>query len=197
MSQSSNDVFPTAMHIAAARESTASCCRRSSALRDALARKAKEFADDRQDRPHPPAGRDAAHARPGILRLRRAARARHRAHVRAALPQLCELALGGTAVGTGLNAPPSSPRVAGRVASSRAAVRHGAEQVRGAGLARRAGVRARRAEDARRVAVQDRQRHPLLALGPALRARRAQHCPRTSRAARSCRARSTRRSARR
>jgi fumarate hydratase class II len=28
-----------------------------------------------------------------------------RAHVRAALPHLCELALGGTAVGTGLNAP--------------------------------------------------------------------------------------------
>jgi fumarate hydratase class II len=27
------------------------------------------------------------------------------AHVRAALPHLCELALGGTAVGTGLNAP--------------------------------------------------------------------------------------------
>jgi len=29
------------------------------------------------------------------------------AHVRAALPHLCELALGGTAVGTGLNAPPA------------------------------------------------------------------------------------------
>ena len=28
----------------------------------------------RQDRPHPPAGRDAAHPRPGVLRLRRAAR---------------------------------------------------------------------------------------------------------------------------
>ena len=34
----------------------------------------------RQDRPHASAGRDAAHARPGILRLRRAGRARHRPH---------------------------------------------------------------------------------------------------------------------
>ena len=37
----------------------------------------------RQDRPHPSAGRDAAHARPGILRLCRAGRARHPARARA------------------------------------------------------------------------------------------------------------------
>ena len=38
-------------------------------------------------------------------------------HVRAALPHLCELALGGTAVGTGLNAPPGfAERVAAELA---------------------------------------------------------------------------------
>src|SRR6185369_13638836 len=40
------------------------------------------------------------------------------AHVRAALPHLCELALGGTAVGTGLNAP---AEFGGRVAAELAA----------------------------------------------------------------------------
>ena len=74
-------------------------------LRDTLAAKATQFDGHRQDRPHAPAGRDAAHARPGVLRLRRAARARAIAHIDGALPHLCELALGGTAVGTGLNAP--------------------------------------------------------------------------------------------
>src|SRR5262249_28771876 len=39
------------------------------------------------------------------------------AHVRSALPHLCELALGGTAVGTGLNAHPEfGPRVAAELA---------------------------------------------------------------------------------
>jgi fumarate hydratase class II len=58
----------------------------------------------REDRPHPPAGRHAAHLGQEFsgyvaqLDARRSARARR-------LPHLCELALGGTAVGTGLNAP--------------------------------------------------------------------------------------------
>ena len=54
----------------------------------------------------------------------------------------------------------------------RPAVRQRAQQVRGAGLARRAGVRPRRAECARRRSVQDRQRHPLARLRPALGLRR-------------------------
>ena len=54
------------------------------ALRDTLAQKAAAFADDRQDRPHPPAGRDAADARPGDLGLGRAARPRHGARPRCA-----------------------------------------------------------------------------------------------------------------
>src|SRR4029077_99236 len=45
MSQSSNDTFPTAMHIAAGEEGTHDLIPSVRKLRDALARKAKEFAD--------------------------------------------------------------------------------------------------------------------------------------------------------
>ena len=45
MSQSSNDTFPTAMHIAAAEEVTRDLIPSVRKLRDALARKAKDFAD--------------------------------------------------------------------------------------------------------------------------------------------------------
>src|SRR5439155_13834850 len=44
MSQSSNDTFPTAMHIAAAEEVVHRLVPSVTALRDALAQKAKEFA---------------------------------------------------------------------------------------------------------------------------------------------------------
>ena len=55
---------------------------------------------------------------------------------------LYELALGGTAVGTGLNAPPGSrERRRQDRRADRPAVRDRAEQVRGAGLARRDGAR--------------------------------------------------------
>ena len=78
MSQSSNDSFPTAMHIAAASRITADLV---PALERAAARAAQEgegVRQDRQDRPHAHPGRDAADARPGIFRLRRAGRKRHR-----------------------------------------------------------------------------------------------------------------------
>ena len=55
---------------------------------------------------------------------------------------LMELAIGGTAVGTGLNAPPGfSVKIAGEDRrADRAALRHRAQQVRGPGLARRHGA---------------------------------------------------------
>ena len=82
MSQSSNDVFPTAMHIAAASEIAHLLDPALAHLHEALAAQDEGVRQDREDRPHPHAGRDAAHARPGILRLCRAgeARARARAH---------------------------------------------------------------------------------------------------------------------
>ena len=80
MSQSSNDSFPTAMHIAAAREiAQPTSIPALEQLQRALGEKAKAFANIvKIGRTHT-AGRDAADARPGILRLRRAGRERHRA----------------------------------------------------------------------------------------------------------------------
>ena len=77
MSQSSNDCFPTAMHIAAAEEIARLLDPALAHLQDALQHKSQGVRAHRQDRPHPHPGRDAAHARPGILRLRRAGRKRH------------------------------------------------------------------------------------------------------------------------
>lgn len=105
MSQSSNDTFPTAMHIAAAEELIHRLIPSVSALRDVFAAKSKEFADIvKIGRTHlmdavpltlgQEFGGYVAQLDYGI------------AAVKAALPMLYELALGGTAVGTGLNAHP-------------------------------------------------------------------------------------------
>ena len=78
-SQSSNDVFPSAVHLAAARGGH----RRSDpGGREARARAAQEAARVRARReggPDAPHGRDAGHARPGVRRVRHAGRGRDRA----------------------------------------------------------------------------------------------------------------------
>ena len=133
------------------RRSHSSCCRRSRICTRRSTQKAQAFAEHRQDRPHPPAGRDPAHARPGILRLCGAGRSSASRTCAAALRDLYPLAQGGTAVGTGLNAHPGfaeAVRDADRGAH-RPAVRQRAEQVRGARRARRDGLRARRAQHRR------------------------------------------------
>ena len=81
------------------------CCRRCTRSTARLAAQAEALGPDRQDRPHPFAGRDAADARPGIFRLRLRRSRSGIARVEAVLPRLYQLAQGGTAVGTGLNAP--------------------------------------------------------------------------------------------
>ena len=105
MSQSSNDTFPTAMHIAAARQLNEALLPSVRAVRDALAAKAEAFA--------------------GIVKIGRthlmdavpltlgqefsgyvAQLDADLARLEASLPDLYELALGGTAVGTGLNTLP-------------------------------------------------------------------------------------------
>ena len=104
-SQSSNDVFPAVMHIATrggARPRAAA--RGRAAARDAR-RQGARIRRRRDARPHASAGRHAGHAGPGDLRLGRAARRRACAIVRDAREGLYPLALGGTAVGTGINAP--------------------------------------------------------------------------------------------
>jgi fumarate hydratase class II len=116
MSQSSNDTFPTAMHIAAALQITEALLPSVRALREALATKADAFA--------------------GIVKIGRthlmdavpltlgqefsgyvAQLDADLARIEGALPDLYELALGGTAVGTGLNTHPEfGARAARRIA---------------------------------------------------------------------------------
>ena len=131
MSQSSNDTFPTAMHIAAAEEIVYRLLPSVPPLRDALAGAGDRIRGHHQDRSHPPHGRRAPDARTGILWLRGAADADIE-RIEQTLPGLYEFAAGGTAVGTGLNTHPEfGDRVATQIADMTGlAVRHCAEQVR-------------------------------------------------------------------
>jgi fumarate hydratase class II len=104
MSQSSNDTFPTAMHVAAVEAIERALIPTVHRLRDALAAKAEEFRDVvKIGRTHL---MDAVPLTLGqefsgwVAQLDA-----DLGRLRAVLPDLCELALGGTAVGTGLNAP--------------------------------------------------------------------------------------------
>jgi fumarate hydratase class II len=103
-SQSSNDVFPTAMHVAAVEAITHRLLPAMAKLRATLAAKVQDFAGIvKIGRTHL---QDATPLTLGQEFSGYVAQLAHgEAHVRAALPHLCELALGGTAVGTGLNAP--------------------------------------------------------------------------------------------
>ncbi|HOB65289.1 class II fumarate hydratase [Ottowia sp.] len=103
-SQSSNDVFPTAMHVAAVQALVNRLLPALQKLRATLAAKSRDFAGvvkigrtHLQDATPLTLGQEFSGY---VAQLDHAER-----HVRDALPHLCELALGGTAVGTGLNAP--------------------------------------------------------------------------------------------
>ena len=111
--QSSNDVFPTAMHIAAAQALVNRLIPGIQKLRDTLNRKAQAFeAIVKIGRTHL---QDATPLTLGQEFSGYVSQLDHGlAHVEAALPHLYELALGGTAVGTGLNA---HPEFAARVAN--------------------------------------------------------------------------------
>jgi fumarate hydratase class II len=102
MSQSSNDTFPTAMHIAAAEEVTDTLIPAVRKLRDALARKAKDFdgivkigRTHLMDAVPLTLGQEfSGYVAQLDYDLKR---------IEAAMPDVLELAIGGTAVGTGLN----------------------------------------------------------------------------------------------
>jgi len=103
-SQSSNDVFPTAMHVAAVDAITHRLLPAIGKLRGTLAQKAQAFElivkigrTHLQDATPLTLGQEFSGY---VAQLEQGEK-----HLRAALPHLCELALGGTAVGTGLNAP--------------------------------------------------------------------------------------------
>ncbi|NHC36641.1 class II fumarate hydratase [Scytonema millei VB511283] len=113
MSQSSNDTFPTAMHIAAAEEIYHRLLPMVKKLRHALAAKAEEFQEIvKIGRTH------LMDAVPLTLEQEFsgyiAQLEKDLIRIQAALPDLYELAIGGTAVGTGLN---THPEFADRVAA--------------------------------------------------------------------------------
>lgn len=104
-SQSSNDTFPTAMHIAAVDKIENYLLPRIKLLRDTLDQKSKDFSDivkigrtHLQDATPLTLGQEMSG---WVAQLDRATAA-----IEATLGQLRELALGGTAVGTGLNTHP-------------------------------------------------------------------------------------------
>src|SRR5207344_3221242 len=103
--QSSNDVFPTAMSVAAVQALHDRLVPALRNLRDTLAAKAKAFEDIvKIGRTHL---QDATPLTLGQEISGWVSQLEHGiAHVQASLTHLCELALGGTAVGTGLNAHP-------------------------------------------------------------------------------------------
>jgi len=117
MSQSSNDTFPTAMHIAAVEELVHALLPSVRSLRDALAAKVADFADivkigrtHLMDAVPLTLGQEfsgyVAQLDADLTRLD------------ACLPDLFELALGGTAVGTGLNTHPEfGDRAAAHIAA--------------------------------------------------------------------------------
>ncbi len=102
--QSSNDVFPTAMSVAAVEAVVRHVLPELQALRDVLADKARQFQDIvKIGRTHL---QDATPLTLGQEFSGYVAQLDHaRRHLEHTLPHLYELALGGTAVGTGLNAP--------------------------------------------------------------------------------------------
>jgi fumarate hydratase class II len=103
--QSSNDIFPTAMHVAAVRALHDRLVPALRKLRDTLAEKSRQFEDIvKVGRTHL---QDATPLTLGQEFSGYVSQLEHGiAHVQNALTHLCELALGGTAVGTGLNAHP-------------------------------------------------------------------------------------------
>ena len=104
-SQSSNDVFPSSIHIAAVQAITAELLPALDQLCASLEAKRDEFVDVvKSGRTHL---MDATPITLGQEFSGYAAQVRHGiARIRAAVPRLAELPLGGTAVGTGINTPP-------------------------------------------------------------------------------------------
>lgn len=117
-SQSSNDVFPTAMSLAACKALTAEVFPELEGLHSALLAKAGAYQDlVKVGRTHL---QDATPLTVGQEVSAWASQLLHgMTHLRTTLAHLYELALGATAVGTGLNAPPGyGERVAERLASA-------------------------------------------------------------------------------
>ena len=173
MSQSSNDSFPTAMHIAAATRIIADLIPALSELHRALRKKEKAFArivkigrTHTQDATPLTLGQEfsgyAAQVESGIARLR------------VAVKDLYPLAQGGTAVGTGLNSKPKFAKLFARHAAKITKLPFTSAPNKFEALASNdAYVFVHGAINSVATgAVQDRQRHPPARIGSALRPRR-------------------------
>jgi fumarate hydratase class II len=173
--QSSNDSFPTAMHIAAARAVEARLIpalqgmhRRLAAQAAAWDRIVKIGRTHLQDATPLTLGQEfsgyAVQIEAAVDRLR------------GALPRVLQLAQGGTAVGTGLNAPQGFAEAFAAEVAKLTKLRFTSAPNKFEALAAHDTLveLSGRAQRHRRVADQDRQRHPTARLRPALRARRAQ-----------------------
>ena len=170
MSQSSNDTYPTAMHIAAAERIVHDLLPALKHLHAALEAKTKEFAHiikigrtHTQDATPLTLGQEfsgyAAQVASSIKRIE------------LTLPGLCELAQGGTAVGTGLNAPVGFAELVAEKIADITGIAFVTAPNKFEALAAHDfdGVFAWRDQRHGGGLVQDRQRHPLPRLGSALR----------------------------
>ena len=189
MSQSSNDTFPAAMHIAAAERVKNALIPAIKTVHDAIEAKAKEFNDvvkigrtHLQDAVPLTFGQEfggwASLLDRDIKRLEQA------------LDGLYDLAIGGTAVGTGLNAHPEfAERAAKKIAElTGLPFRSHPQQVRRAFSARRNRLRPGRDGNPGRLSDEDFERHPLAGFRPALWPGRTHRFRRTSPDLPSCRA---------
>ena len=175
-SQSSNDTFPTAMHLAAVSEIVQRLIPAVERLRDVLDGKARAFADivkigrtHLQDATPLTLGQEIS-GWVAMLDMSLGA-------IRATLPAIYALAIGGTAVGTGLNAPKGfGERVSARLAALTGLPFTSAPNKFQALASHEAlGRRERGAQDPGHLADQDRQRRPLARLGAAGGPGRAAH----------------------
>lgn len=101
-SQSTNDVFPTAIHLAMVRQIQVHLLPRLTALKEAFAEKVSEFAEIvKIGRTHLMDATPLTLGQEFSAYVQQLTAAEQR--IAAVLPHLCELPIGGTAVGTGLN----------------------------------------------------------------------------------------------
>ncbi len=170
MSQSSNDTYPTAMYVACAEEIVHALIPALQELRNALNDKAQAWKDiikigrtHTQDATPLTLGQEFSgytqQIENGIARIEQT------------LPMLMQLAQGGTAVGTGLNAPVGFDRmVAERIASiTQLAFTTAPNKFEALAAHDAMGDDPWRDQHGRGLAVQDRERHPASRLRPARR----------------------------
>ncbi|MDE0011369.1 MAG: class II fumarate hydratase [Candidatus Poribacteria bacterium] len=117
-SQSTNDVFPTAIHLAMVRQIQAHLLPRLTALKEAFAEKVSEFAEIvKIGRTHLMDATPLTLGQEFSAYVQQLTAAEQR--IAAVLPHLCELPIGGTAVGTGLNTHPDyTARVVARLSET-------------------------------------------------------------------------------